>query len=55
MNNKSSYHFFELQRSSITSAEKLCSHVIQLKKSVSITKLTILVDLTEKILQSNRK
>ena len=47
--------YFEQIWSSVTRTGKLCSREIQLKKSVSITKLAISVELNEKILQSNRK
>ena len=47
--------YFEQQWSSLTSTKKLCSREIQLKKSVSITKLSISVESTGKIVQSNRK
>ena len=47
--------WIEQQCSSVTLTEKSCSREIKLKKSVGITKLTISFELTEKILQSNRK
>ena len=40
--------YFEQQWSSVTLNEKLYSREVQLKKSVSITKLSISVELTEK-------